>query len=74
MITWRKSSFSSNGNACVEVAWRKSSFSGTNGGCVEVAHAPAAVLVRDSKNAGGPVLSLSERGWHALVARLTADA
>lgn len=74
MITWRKSSFSSNGNACVEVAWRKSSYSGTNGDCVEVAHAPAGVLVRDSKNTGGPVLSLPGFEWHVLVARLATDA
>jgi hypothetical protein len=74
MITWRKSSFSGTNGGCVEVAWRTSSFSGTNGNCVEVAHAPAGVLVRDSKNAGGPVLSLPGFGWHALVARLAADA
>lgn len=73
MITWRKSSFSSNGNACVEVAWRKSSYSGTNA-CVEVTHSRAGVLVRDSKIAGGPVLSLPGCGWHALVARLAAEA
>jgi hypothetical protein len=74
MITWRKSSFSGTNGGCVEVAWRKSSFSGTNGDCVEVTHAPAGVLVRDSKNAHGPVLSLPGFGWCVLVARLAADA
>jgi hypothetical protein len=35
---WRKSSYSGNGNNCVEVAvWRKSSYSGNGNECVEVA-------------------------------------
>jgi hypothetical protein len=36
---WRKSSYSGNSGACVEVAtWRKSTYSGNNGAdCVEVA-------------------------------------
>ncbi|MFF4533957.1 DUF397 domain-containing protein [Streptomyces sp. NPDC001407] len=37
---WQKSSYSTNGGNCVEVAssWRKSTYSGPNGGdCVEVA-------------------------------------
>ncbi|MGW7258479.1 DUF397 domain-containing protein [Streptomyces sp. NPDC054834] len=39
--------------------WRKSSYSGDQGGnCVEVAELPeAAVVVRDSKNTTGPILS-----------------
>lgn len=35
-MTWRKSSFSNGGTACVEVAWRKSSFSNGGNACVEV--------------------------------------
>ncbi len=38
--TWKKSSYSTNGGNCVEIApdWRKSSYSSPNGGeCVEVA-------------------------------------
>ncbi|MGI5167003.1 DUF397 domain-containing protein [Spirillospora sp. CA-253888] len=40
-----------------EFTWRKSSYSGSNGGnCVEVADAATAVVVRDSKDPGGPKL------------------
>jgi hypothetical protein len=52
--------------------WRKSSFSGGEGGgndsCVEVAFAGSAAAVRDSKNAGGPVLVLTASAWFELVA------
>lgn len=51
VFRWRKSSASSSGGDCVEVAavWRKSSFSGGDGECVEVCGLGA---VRDSKNPG----------------------
>ncbi|WP_084467442.1 DUF397 domain-containing protein [Actinokineospora inagensis] len=55
------------------MVWRKSSFSGTSGtSCVEVAwsdHRPAVdgVLIRDSKNPAGPVLSLPATAWRLLV-------
>jgi hypothetical protein len=50
--------------------WRKSSFSGSsgNGDCVEVAWPAFRVAVRDSKNAGGPRLSLSRAAWSAFLA------
>jgi hypothetical protein len=68
-LGWFKSSYSSEeGGACLEVAyaWRKSSYSGSEGGaCVEVAAHPAAVHVRDSKNPGGPVLTLAPAVWAA---------
>jgi Domain of unknown function (DUF397) len=49
--------------------WRKSSHSGGNGGgCVEVAHhRPGVVAVRDSKDCGGPQLSVSARTWSRFV-------
>ncbi len=41
--------------------WRKSSYSGGNGGdCVELAHTTATLLVRDSKNPDGPVLTFEK--------------
>jgi hypothetical protein len=46
--------------------WRKSSFS-YNDDCVECRHERTQVQVRDSKNCDGPALSVSPRGWAALL-------
>ena len=73
---WRKSSHSGNGGGeCVEVgAWRKSSYSGNGGGdCVEVSGgAVAGVLVRDTTDRAGAVLSVSASAWRALLAEVRA--
>lgn len=71
-LTWRKSSWSGdNGGGCVEVAWRKSSRSGGNGGgCVEVATVPDRVMIRDSKDVDGPVLSVTLAEWRRFVAEI----
>ena len=46
------------------VTWRKSSFSGGNGGqCVEVADAARVVLVRDTTDRDGAVLSVPATAW-----------
>ncbi|MGV9556384.1 DUF397 domain-containing protein [Streptomyces sp. NPDC003401] len=46
------------------LTWFKSSYSdGEGGDCLEAAVCPAAVHVRDSKNPGGPALSLSPAAW-----------
>ncbi|WP_211239278.1 DUF397 domain-containing protein [Actinokineospora inagensis] len=53
-MSWRKSSYSGGaGSACVEVAW-----SGH-------LHTADRVLVRDSKNPNGSVLSVSATAWQA---------
>jgi hypothetical protein len=50
-----------------EATWRKSSYSGGAGNCVEVGGNPGAVGVRDSKDPGGPALTVSPRAWQAFV-------
>jgi hypothetical protein len=67
-IAWRTSSYSANGDACVEVGWRTSSYSGNSGNCVEVAPAPNGVLVRDSKDPAGPTLAVTTAQWRAFLA------
>jgi hypothetical protein len=50
--------------------WRKSSYSGSNGGeCVEVATA-GAVIVRDTANHGGAVLTFTADAWRAFIAAI----
>ena len=53
------------------IVWHTSSYSGSGSACVEVAPAPAGVLVRDSKNADGPVLAVTTTAWHAFLATVT---
>ncbi len=48
---WRKSSYSNNGGACVEVA----------------ANLPGLVAVRDSKNPSGHALVFSSDSWQTLI-------
>jgi hypothetical protein len=73
-LKWFKSSYSgSEGGECLEVAydWRKSTHSGSEGGqCLEVAAHPAAIHVRDSKNPGGPSLTLAPAAWASFVSDL----
>lgn len=61
---WRKSSYS--GSNCVEVAtWRKATYSGGSGtNCVEAGIAGAGrVLVRDTTDRDGAMLSISAGAW-----------
>jgi hypothetical protein len=51
--------------------WRKAARSTANGGdCVEVAGLPGRVLVRDSTDPAGPVLSVPAADWRAFVRSL----
>ncbi|MEU5421211.1 DUF397 domain-containing protein [Streptomyces sp. NPDC020799] len=54
---WRKSSYSSNGETCVEVA---------DG-------LPLVVPIRDSKNPSGPALLVPHRAWASFVTAVSAD-
>jgi hypothetical protein len=49
------------------IAWRMSTKTGS-GNCVEVAVAGGSVLIRDSTNPDGVVLSLSPAAWSAFLA------
>ncbi|MEU4950750.1 DUF397 domain-containing protein [Streptomyces lavendulae] len=59
-IRWSKSSYSSNGGNCVEVATNLVASQGT-------------VPVRDSKNPGGPVLHVTAGAFAAFVSSVKAD-
>jgi len=52
-------------------SWRKSSYSGANGGeCVEVATTAGTVMVRDTRDRNGNVLSVPASAWRAFVSAL----
>ncbi|MFG2022936.1 DUF397 domain-containing protein [Streptomyces sp. NPDC048825] len=54
-----------------EPHWFKSSYSGGSGTeCVECAHALDGALVRDSKNASGPVIAVRAHAWQAFIRAL----
>jgi Domain of unknown function (DUF397) len=67
---WRKSSYSAQNGACVEVAAR---YSARNGNCVEAAADGAVVAVRDNKDLGGPHLEFAPAAWRTFAARLKAS-
>ncbi|MBT2480336.1 DUF397 domain-containing protein [Streptomyces sp. ISL-94] len=55
-------------SAAQELAWFKSSYSGAEGGeCLEVAALTTHVFVRDSKQLGGPVLTVGPAAWAGFV-------
>ncbi|MET7487127.1 DUF397 domain-containing protein [Streptomyces sp. NPDC005538] len=52
--------------------WRTSSYSGSNGGqCVEVADLTPHIGIRDSKNPGGAVLTVSRPRFQTFVNSLS---
>jgi hypothetical protein len=52
--------------------WHTSSFSGT-GNCVEVRMTPSNVLVRDTKDPGGPILCFTPDEWQAFLQGVRAS-
>jgi Domain of unknown function (DUF397) len=70
-IVWHTSSYSCGNGDCVQVGWRTSSYSWGNGNCVQVAPAPGQVLVRDSKDPGGPALAVPTPAWRAFLTSVT---
>ena len=75
LLEFRKSSYSSSQENCVEVApiltFRKSSYSGHQDNCVEVADLPTGAAIRDSKNPDHGFLPIGASEWTAF-ARLIA--
>lgn len=54
------------------IVWRTSGYSANGGNCVEVAPGPNRVLVRDSRDPGGPVPSVTTEEWRAFLATATS--
>ncbi|QGV80436.1 DUF397 domain-containing protein [Streptomyces ficellus] len=51
-----------------DLRWFTSSYSGGSGTeCVECAEAAPLVLVRDSKQRGGPILAVPDRTWRSFI-------
>jgi hypothetical protein len=51
--------------------WRTSRYSGSNGGnCVEAGSVPGAVLVRDTKDRDGVVMTFAPDAWRRFAASL----
>ncbi len=51
-----------------DLQWRKARASAGNGACVEVAPVSGQIVVRDSKDPGGPVLSYSSEAFRSFLA------
>jgi hypothetical protein len=73
---WRKSTRSGGSGECVEVAsgYRKPSRSVGNGNCVEAASGTRAVLVRDTTDREGTVLTFPAAAWSAFAAALRGES
>lgn len=68
-LVWRTSTYSSDGENCVEIApaWRTSSYSSDGENCVEVAPTPDVVLVRHSKHPDAGTITFPFPSWSAFV-------
>jgi hypothetical protein len=55
-----------------EGTWMKSSYSGSQANCVEVA-VRGGVLVRDTKDRGGPALRFTPAAWHRFADQMKTD-
>ena len=53
--------------------WRTSSLTGSNGECVEVMDTGDHVLVRDTKDRSGPVLTFTHPEWRAFTGGVHRD-
>ncbi|GAA1466886.1 DUF397 domain-containing protein [Nocardiopsis exhalans] len=67
-LEFRKSSYSAQGQNCVEVAqipagFRKSSYSGRDQNCVEISSLPGGAAIRDSKHPDTGHLPFPKSEW-----------
>jgi Domain of unknown function (DUF397) len=54
-----------------KLVWKKSSYSGASGGnCIEVAGHGSRVLIRDTQDRKGSMLTVSPSAWQRFVERL----
>jgi len=60
-------------NGSPDPVWRKSRYSAVSGDCVEVSFQADQVLIRDSKDPSGGVLSVSCLGWKGFIEAIKAD-
>ncbi|WDZ93712.1 DUF397 domain-containing protein [Nocardiopsis sp. HUAS JQ3] len=79
LLEFRKSSYSTSGDNCVEVAqvtpaFRKSSYSTSGDNCVEVAELPTGAAIRDSKNPELGFLPVGAGEWTAFTRLMAAQA
>ena len=56
-----------------DLQWRKARRSAGNGACVEVASSNDQILIRDSTDPGGPVLSYPASAFRSLVYDIRED-
>lgn len=61
------------GDKQADIAWQKSSYSNGANSCLEVSFSSNGVLVRDSKDPGGAVLSVHTGAWYALLCMARID-
>jgi hypothetical protein len=61
---------SQNGPRTTGLHWRKARRSANNGACIEAALSGGRILIRDSKDPGGPVLEYAGATWRMF----TSDA
>ena len=79
LLEFRKSSYSTGGENCVEIAqvaptFRKSSYSSSGENCVEVADLPTGAAIRDSKHPELGFLPVGASEWTAFARLIAAEA
>ena len=52
--------------------WQKSTHSGDSSNCVEIATTPTTIHIRDSKNDGGPHLTIEPATWAVFLSHAAA--